>query len=179
MDDDKPPARRFVLKPKEVDPTEKPSVLGDGTLISAALMHRENEQAEAKALARKEGEAAAAHLQPQEAAELPAGFKAKELDPLNPPAIEGDDSAIRVHDMLRQNRRAAALKVPELIAMPKRRVSRRTRDFLILVGVAGGCAALLCVGFRHDREVIALALGSIAFITLALAWILYGVMDNY
>ena len=153
MDEDKPPVRRLVLRPKEIIPTEERSLPGDGSAISVSLMHRQNEIAEAKAVGMSSGEQA-------------------------PPAAR-DEAAIRVHDILRQNLIAAADPRSELIAMPARRTSRRNRDFMLVLGVALAVAGALSFVFREDRRVIALALVGVVVLTLVLAWILYGVMEKY
>jgi hypothetical protein len=153
MDEDKPPVRRLVLRPKEIIPTEERSLPGDGSAISVSLMHRQNEIAEAKAVG------------------MPSGEQA-------PPAAR-DEAAIRVHDILRQNLIAAADPRSELIAMPARRTSRRNRDFMLVLGVALAAAGALSFVFREDRRVIALALVGVVVLTLVLAWILYGVMEKY
>ena len=153
MDDDKPIGRRLVLRPKVITPTEERSLPGDGTAISVALIHRENQLA-------------------QERAARPAGEG-------RPAPAPDDDSAIRVRDMLRQNHAAPGGSGPELIAMPVRRRSRRNRDFAVLLAVAIGASGALALVFRDDGRVIALALSGIAFVALILAWILFGVMDNY
>jgi hypothetical protein len=153
MDEDKPPVRRLVLRPKEIIPTEERSLPGDGSAISVSLMHRQNEIAEAKAVGMSSGEQA-------------------------PPAAR-DEAAIRVHDILRQNLIAAADPRSELIAMPARRTSRRNRDFMLVLGVALAAAGALSFVFREDRRVIALALVGVVVLTLVLAWILYGVMEKY
>ena len=49
MDDELPPVRRLALKPKEIFPTEERSLPGDGTALSVELMHRMNQDAEARA----------------------------------------------------------------------------------------------------------------------------------
>lgn len=153
MDEEKPPARRLVLKPREVVPTEERSLPGDGTAISVGLIHSQNKVAEAKA-------AAAVRPDPE-------------------PEAAQDPDAIKVHDMLRQNLMAAADPKSELIAMPARRGSRRNRDFALVMGVAIAAMGLLALVSRGDPRVMALALVGIGTLALVLAWIIYFVMDRY
>ena len=81
--------------------------------------------------------------------------------------------------MLQANRAAAIHAGPELIAMPPRRKSRRNRDFVLLLSCAVLCFGSLAAVFKHDMQVVALALFGIVFLTVILGWIMYGVMDRY
>jgi hypothetical protein len=152
MDEETPPVRRLKLRPNEPLPTEERSLPGDGTAFSVSLAHHQNEIAEAKAAA---------------------------LPKVEQPPPPEDPEAIRIHDMLRQNLRAAQDPRSELIAMPERRRSRRNRDFLMLVGAALVADLVLSLIFRKDLRVIALAQAAIGTLTAMLAWIIYGVMDHY
>jgi hypothetical protein len=176
MNDEKPPIRRLVLKPRDVDPVDKLSRPGDGTAISVRLIHLENRQAAERAAGKWLGD-------PQPLAESPepvgSPFKPKEITPIDPPSPAGDASAISVAGMLRANRSAAADSGPELIAMPRRRKSRRHRDFILLVSCAFLSVGALAAVFRHDLQMVGLALLGIVFLTVILAWIMYGVMDRY
>lgn len=179
MDDKPPPARRLELKPKDIIPSDSASRPGDGTEISVPLMLRENRLAEARAAgARPLG----SEPGPPDAGEHPgpsSPFRAKEITPVDPPSPAGDPEAIRVDDILRQNRIAAHESEPRLIAMPVRRRSRRNRDFTVILAMAAIIGGGLALVFRQNGQVAALALTGVAFLTLILAWILYGVMDNY
>lgn len=179
MDDEKPPVRRLGLKPREVILTDTVSRTGDGTEISIPLMLMENQLAEAR-LARegpriRSEPATAAAESPGE----PSVFKQKEIVHTDQPALPGDEEAIAVDDILRQNHAAARASEPELIAMPVRRRSRRSRDFAVILVTAASAAGILATVFRHDLPVIGLALAGIAFATLIFTWILFGVMDKY
>jgi hypothetical protein len=179
MDDPTPPPRRLVLKQKDVEPTDKAARPGDGTAISVRLIHLGNRLAEERAAGQTPGESGQRAEGPSYAEALPPGFKHKEIAPLDPPVKPGDEEAIHVPDILRANRLAADELGPELIAMPVPRRSRRNRDFLVLVACALLCTGTLAFVFRADRQIVALALFGIVFLTVILAWILYGVMDRY
>jgi hypothetical protein len=186
MDDKEPPTRRLVLKPKEVVPTDTVSRPGDGTAISVRLMHATNRVAEEKGRIAEaassdfgwEGLPRKAAAGPDEPGAAPV-FKLKEIEPTDPPSFPGDESAISVHGMLQRNRRAVAESVPELIAMPPRRSSKRHRDFALVIGVAALAFGSLALVFRHDLQIVGLAAFAIVFTTAILAWVIYGVMDHY
>ena len=186
MDDKEPPIRRLVLKPKEVIPTDSVSRPGDGTAISVRLMHKENQIAEEKgqiAEARTaefgwEGLPRKSTAGPDDPEMSPA-FRPKEIAPIDPPSFPGDESAISVQEMLHRNQLAADESLPELIAMPGRRSSRRHRDFAVILGVAIVSFGSLALVFRHDLQIVGLATFGIVFATAILGWIVYGVMDHY
>ncbi|HMD61716.1 MAG TPA: hypothetical protein VKG78_09800, partial [Opitutaceae bacterium] len=133
-DDEKPPARRFVLKPMEVVPTDTPARPGDGTAISIPLMHRQNEIAELRSsLGRRDDSAP----DPGGAQRGSPFLAPREITPTDPRACPGDGTAISVELILKGNRIAAGTREPEAIALPRRKVSRRTRDFALLMALAG------------------------------------------
>ncbi|HEY4989137.1 MAG TPA: hypothetical protein VII09_04980 [Opitutaceae bacterium] len=173
MDDEKPPVRRLVLKQREVIPVDTVARAGDGTAMSVPLIHQMNKIAAAKH--EPLAEASPAPVGP----ELSPRFKLPEITPLDPPSPPGDEDAITVAGMLNRNHVAAVDTGPELIAMPKPRKSKRHRDFILILGLAGISVGSLAAVFRHDRQVMALALFGIVFLTVILAWIMYGVMDRY
>jgi hypothetical protein len=178
MDDPKPAPRRLVLKAKEVIPLDGPSRPGDGTAISVDLMHRQNRLAEERAPGAVPADPPGPELPATVPGEAPI-FKLKDVTPLDPPSSAGDEGAISVEGILRQNRFAAASAEPELIAMPVPRKSRRHREFVLILAVAVASVGGLMLVFRHDREMVALGLFGIVFLTLIRAWIMYGVMDRY
>lgn len=162
MDDEKPQVRRLTLKPKEIVQTETVARPGDGSAISVKLMHLENRNAEA---------------QPRpEPIPFKARNPAEDAQPDVPFVVETDDT-ISVHDILQENRLAAA--EPEIIAMPVHRRSRRNRDFMLIVGTAIAFTGILAFVFRENRELVGLGMFIIVFMTAVLAWIMYGVMDRY
>jgi hypothetical protein len=177
MDDETPPARRLTLKPKEVIPTDQIARPGDGTAISVQLMHRANKLADDKR-AGIEPDMAAAHpgsvpqaastpLQPEPEAPAPAAL------PETPP-----DEVIDVSDMLRANQLAANDR-EGLIAMPKPRRSRRRQDFALILGIGAAATGVLMVVFRADTQIVAMGMFAIVFLTVILAWVMFGVMDKY
>jgi hypothetical protein len=176
MDDENPPVRRLVLKHKDVDPVDKVARPGDGTTISVRLMHLENKLAAGRSAPLSPSDSANPPVCPEGMSPI---FKRAEIAPTDPPAFEGDESAISVSSMLRANREAAIDAGPELIAMPPRRKSRRHRDFVMLLSCAVLSFGSLAAVFRHDMQIVALALFIIVFVTVILAWIMYGVMDRY
>jgi hypothetical protein len=178
MDEEKPPVRRLVLKHREITPVDTVARTGDGTAISVQLIHQQNRLADERHAASAVGAA--------EPAPAPAGppgvsspFKLPEITPLDPPSPPGDADAITVAGMLNRNHAAAIDSGPELIAMPKPRASRRHRDFVFILGVATASVGTLLAVFRHDRQMVGLGLFGIVFLTVILAWIMYGVMDRY
>lgn len=175
--DEKTPIRRLVLKKSDVEPVDKVARPGDGTAISVRLIHLENKLAADKPLMPVQVEGAETML-PTDETGAPI-FKLREITPLDPPSIPGDEAAISVSDILQENRVAAFDTEPQLIAMPPRRRSRRNRDFVALVSLALLSVGVLAIVFRNDRQVVALALFGIVFLTVILAWIMYGVMDRY
>jgi hypothetical protein len=174
MDDENPPVRRLVLKKKDVDPVDKVARPGDGTAISVRLIHLENMLASERPAVRPNDTETVAV-----GSDLPPVFRPKEVTPTDPPSFEGDASAISVSGMLQANRAAMDDSGPQLIAMPPRRKSRRDRDFILLLSCAIISIGTLALLFRSDMQFVALALFVIVFITVILAWIMYGVMDRY
>ena len=179
MDDKTPPTRRFVLKPKEVIPTDSVSRPGDGTAVSVRLMHKDNQIAEERLSgAGWEGLPKTVPDGPDSAVGSPV-FKPKEIAHTDSPSFPGDEAAISVQEMLQRNRIALDASSPELIAMPPRRKSRRHRDFAVVLGVAAGSFGLIAAVFRHDLQIVGLAAFGVVFTTAIFAWIIYGVMDHY
>jgi hypothetical protein len=179
MEDEKPPTRRLVLKQKDVDPVDTVARPGDGTAISVRLIHLQNRNAAERAPGTWLADAA------QDPPGSDAGdggssiFRPKEITPIDLPSQAGDEEAISVSGMLESNRAAAHALEPELIAMPPRRKSRRNRDFMLLIACALLSVGSLAVVFREDRQIVALSLFGIVFLTVILAWVMYGVMDRY
>jgi hypothetical protein len=175
MSEEEPFPRRLTLKPTEVEPVDKVSRPGDGTAISVKLIHRENQLASERPPGAWPGDPA-----PHSAgAGDPSIFKMPEITLTDTPAQLGDGEAITVHAMLNRNHSAARDSEPELIAMPPRRKSRRRRDLALVMGVAVVSAGVLAAVFRHDTQVVGLALFGIVFVTVILVFIMYGVMDRY
>jgi hypothetical protein len=177
MEDEKPPVRRLTLKPKEVIPTDQVARPGDGTAISVQLMHRENKLADDK----REG------VEPDSEAPYPGAAPSPAAVPFQPAPADAEpgetpqppaDEPMEVGDMLRANQMAAN-EAEGLIAMPPPRRSRRRQDFMVLLGLAAGATAVLMVVFRQDEQVMALGMFAIVFLTVILAWVMFGIMDKY
>ncbi|MEO6874681.1 MAG: hypothetical protein ABI222_07655 [Opitutaceae bacterium] len=84
-----------------------------------------------------------------------------------------------VHAMLRANLAKAEAKGLNAVRAQPRRTSRRTRDYwLLLIGGNLLVIGLLCV---MSKNVMTLAFGfsAMVFCSLALTWIMWGVLDDY
>ncbi len=178
-DDEDPPIRRFALKPKEVTPTERAARPGDGTAISVELIHRQNRIAAERSSLRKGGDSP---QPPADAGGEPGGspsFGLKEITRADPPALPGDGTAISVELIHRQNRIAGERRGPEIVALPPRRRSKRTRDFILLVTVAGLMTGALVMQLPRTPGTLVMWLVFTGVIAMLLAWVMFGVMDDY
>lgn len=179
MDDPPPLKPRLALKAREVDPVDTVARTGDGTEISVKLMHKVNQLAEQRPPGSLMGDPAA----PPPAADGlegdPSVFRQKEITLTDPPYAVDDEEAISVSGMLHRNHAAAIDSGPKLIAMPVRRRSKRSRDFIVLLSGALLSVGVLGVFFRDDKQMVALALFGIVFLTVILTWVMYGIMDRY
>lgn len=179
-DDENPPVRRLVLKPREIERTDPSARPGDGTAISVALMHRQNEIAAEKSSPLRKWDDPAES--PPDAADGPAGtpvFGSKEITPTEASARPGDGTAISVGLIHRQNRIAAEKLGAEIVAMPPRRRSRRTRDFLFLVVLAAAVVSLFLLQLPRTRGTLIMGLVIVGYAAALLAWVMFGVMDDY
>jgi len=175
-DEERPPGRRLTLKPKEIEKTETAARPGDGTAISVALMHRQNQIAEArKSLGRRDGGPPPAPGAPGGSAPLAP----KQVEPTEVAARPGDGTAISVALIHRQNRLAEERRGPQLVALPRRRMSKRTRDFWFLVMLAGLVVGVFLTQLPWTRATLVLGLVLVGFAAGMLAWVMFGVMDDY
>jgi hypothetical protein len=177
MEEEKPQVRRLALKVKEVDPVDKVARPGDGTAISVQLMHQANRNA--RVLPRSPLPDADESTTGGWDAVGDPSVKSTEDAAAAPTPPGGDDPAITVEGILRANRVAEDDSTPELIAMPARRKSRRNRDFVLLILCALSSWGILAFVFRSDMQMVGLALFGIVFLTVILAWVMYGIMDRY
>jgi hypothetical protein len=177
MDEEKPPVRRLTLKPREVVPTDQAARSGDGTAISVQLMHRENKLADDKRAGMEPDMAAPHPGSPPETAPAAPVRGGETPAPAGLPEAQAD-GVIDVSDMLRANQLAANDR-EGLIEMPKPRRSRRRQDFALLLGIGAAATAVLLVVFRSDTQIVAMGIFAIAFLTVILAWVMFGVMDKY
>jgi hypothetical protein len=178
MDEENPPVRRFQLKAKEVEPVDKVARPGDGTAISVRLMHLQNNLASDRKI-QSPDDADRPAPAGEGAAGAPPIFRQRDFVPIDPPAAAGDENAISVESILLRNRAAAHEKESQLIAMPPRRRSRRHRDFVVVLLVAAGSGGILAAVFRDNMQIVGMALLGIVFLTVILAWVIYGIMDRY
>jgi hypothetical protein len=178
-DEETPPVRKLVLKPKEITRTDAASRLGDGTEISIRLMHKQNEIAEQKGAYRRATNPPIDGPAAQLEATVPSGFAPKAFDLTETRSIPGDGTEVSASLILQGNRIMEARHAPEIIAMPARRRSKRTRDFLLMVALIAGGVGGLQLMLPVTVGSLMLCLFLVVFCSAALAWILFGVMDDY
>lgn len=169
MPDEKPPPSKFVLKQKEVEILNPRSLPGDGTAISVGLMHRQNRNAE---------ELGGPSLEPGNAPAVPAGFKPKEIAPMDRPGGSGEDGPIVVADMLRANLKADERSGWARISLKVRRRIRHHRDFLLIAGTTDLFLGFL-VAKLDDPFTFVCGISGITLVTTYAAWHLYVVGDPY
>jgi hypothetical protein len=179
MDDEKPSTKHLVLKPKEIVPIDSVARAGDGQAISVQLIHRQNQLAEERAAERRRTQAPFPAGSGASAPALPPVFKPKEVVPLDPPSHAGDEEAIRVPDILLANRIAEVESGwGRIFFRKRRRISRRTRDFLIVVGPLD-VGILLFMRWALNAVSFIFGIAAVTLVTSTLAWIMFVVMDEY
>ena len=176
MEFEKPETKHLVLKPKVIVPTDKPTVPGEESAISAQSIHAQNEQAEMRRKKAKGRKPLA--LPATTAPALSPVFKATEITAVNAPARPGDEEAINVTDILLQNRIAEEKSGWGRLKIWRRRKSKRGRDFLIIVGGIDLSIALL-VKVMPSGVTLVYGLSAITLATTTLGWIMFFVMDDY
>ena len=179
MDEEKPSTKHLVLKPKEIVPIDGLSRPGDGQAISVQLIHKQNEIAEQKAAARKGTQAPFPLALGGNEPPLSPAFKPKDIVPMDQPSHPDDEEAIRVPDILLQNRIAEMESGWGRIRHGKRRlISRRTRDFLLIVGLAD--LAVVCFIRRYlDAISMVYGISAVTLLSTTVAWVMFVVMDDY
>jgi len=177
MDDEKPDTRHLVLKPKEITPMDPAARPGDGTAISVQLMHKVNALAEQKSLKRKRHERGPLAGLSDPGPALPPVFKPKEITPLDPPVKPGDEEAIRVPDILLENRVAEEKSGWRPVRGGRRR-SRRNRDFFLVVGSVD-LAIAAYIKVMSDTVSTIYGIAAITLVTSTTAWIMFVVNDDY
>jgi hypothetical protein len=178
MEFEKPETKHLVLKPKVVALTDKPTVPGEESAISAQSIHAQNEQADMRREKAKGRKSSAPALPTAADAALPSVFKAREITTVNAPARAGDDEAINVGDILLQNRVAEERSGWGRLKKWRRRKSKRGRDFLIIVGAIDLSIALL-VKVMPSGVTLVYGISAITLATTTLGWIMFVVMDDY
>lgn len=100
----------------------------------------------------------------------------------NMPLLTGNAAANRdneIHALLRENlARANAAGLNDL-APQKRRRSRRWRDYLLSILLVNGAIIALVLWLGVNAVTFVFGLGGIAIVTTGLAWVMFGVMDDY
>ena len=85
-----------------------------------------------------------------------------------------------VHGLLNLNRQRAQQVERDKIIIGPQRASRRKRDFWLLVACAfGGCIGFTGLVSGFNPAVMLFGLGAGVFLTVALTWIMWFVMDDY
>jgi hypothetical protein len=176
MEFEKPDTSHLVLKPKEIVPTDSRALPGDGTAISVRLIHKQNQVAEEKASKERRGSRAPAPGKPP--VPPPPGFKAIEIERVNPTVHTGGEGAINVPEMLQENRNIEVESGLADVSHPKKRKSRRIRDFILL---AGSIDAAIIIYVRVMQNPVAFVYGiaGVTLVTSTFAWIMFVVMDDY
>jgi hypothetical protein len=174
---EKPDTSHLVLKPKEIVPTDRRALPGDGTAISVQLIHGQNRIAEEKASEGKRRGRPAAPAKPA-AAPPPPGFKAAEIERVNPAVRPDDEEAISVPEILKENKIAEVESGLADVKPPQRRKSRRNRDFILLVGTID-TAIIIYMRVMQDTVAFVYGIAGITLVTSMSAWIMYVVNEDY
>lgn len=177
MEFEKPDTSHLALKPKEIVPTDSRSLPGDGKAISVQLIHQQNRIAEEKASKRKKRDSRPPLLGGAQGGP-PPGFKESDIDRVNVPALPGDGEAVNVPEMLRENVAAEVDSGVAGVRPRKRRLSRRTRDFALLVGSIDA-AIIVYVRIAANPLAFAYGIAGITLVTSTIAWVTFVVMDDY
>jgi hypothetical protein len=177
MDFEKPDTSHLVLKPKEIVPTDSRSLPGDGKAISVRLIHAQNRIAEEKASTRKKQRGAPPPLLGKEPGP-PPGFRASEIDRVNAPALPGDEDAVSVPGILQENVAAEVESGLARVTPRKRRLSRRTRDFVLLVGSIDA-AIIVYMKIAPSTVTFVYGIAGITLVTSMIGWVAFVVMDDY
>jgi len=168
---EKPDTSHLVLKPKEVILTDRRAVPGDGTAISVQLIHEQNRIAQEKASKGRRRGRPAAPGKPAVALAPPPGFKAVEIERVNPSVRPDDEEAISVPEMLKENKIAEVESGLADVKRPKKRKSRRNRDFILLVGTID-TAIIIYMTIMQDTVAFVYGIAGITLVTSMSAWII-------
>jgi hypothetical protein len=178
MEFEKPKTDHLVLKPKVIDPTDKPAAAGDESRISVQKIHAENVRAEALRKSGERGSISPPSAHPAGEPSVPMGFKLKEFETFNEVARPQDEEAVSVDEILLENRIAEEKSGWGRIKSWRRRKSRRARDFLIVVGTFDLAIALM---MKTDPNVVTTIYGiaGITLVTSTVGWVMFFVVDPY
>ncbi len=97
------------------------------------------------------------------------------------PAPQGKKPAAaenEVHGILRANLAAENAKGLNQVVV-KKRPSRRKRDYWLLLVSWNLLVAVIVIGQRGNHIVLTLGVSAAVFVSVALTWIMWGIMDNY
>jgi hypothetical protein len=178
MEFEKPKTDHLVLKPKVVDPTDKPAGAGDGSRISVQKIHAENVLAEALRKKGKRGNLKAPTGDTYGQPPLPKGFKLNEFEVFNDVARPQDEDAVSVDEILLENRVAEDRSGWGRILDWRRRKSRRGRDLIIVVGTFDLTVALF-IKFSPGATSVIYGVAAITLFTSMVSWIMLFVVDPY
>ena len=106
----------------------------------------------------------------------PLRLGSRQFDLTDTRSMPGEGTEISVKLMQQAN--LLANPEPEITPMPKV-VSRRNRDFLVVLCAAFVSVAVLSFYFRSSPEVAGVAFLFIGMATAVCAWVMYGIMDRY
>ncbi|HEY5227697.1 MAG TPA: hypothetical protein VIJ19_04095 [Opitutaceae bacterium] len=177
MEFEKPETKHLVLKPKVIVPTDTTVPQGDASRISVQKIHAQNVQAEKKKFIGGRGPAPAPLALPDKPS-IPPGFKHREIEVLNEMADPDDIDAVNIPEILLENRIAEEQSGWGQIRRWGKRRSRRTRDFLIVVGTTDILIGLLMKTVESPMMVV-YGLSAITLVTVCVGWIMFFVMDPY
>ena len=175
---EKPDTSHLVLKPKEVEPTDRRAMAGDGTAISVRLIHGQNRLAEEKAARERPGGSPPVAGKAPAAPAPPPGFKEAEIERVNPPARPDDEGAVSVPQMLRENRVAEVESGLADVKPKKKRRSRRNRDFILIVGTIDA-ALVAYIRVMQNPFSFIYGIAGITLVTSTVAWMMFVVNDDY
>jgi hypothetical protein len=179
MDDDKPSTKHLVLKPKEIVPVDSVARPGDGNAISVQLIHQQNQIAEQKAAARKKTKAPFPLALGGNEPPLSPAFKPKEIVLTDEPTRPDDEEAIRVPDILLQNKIAEMESGWGSLRHKRRRlISRRTRDFFLIVGLADVAIVWFMRTYMNAVSMV-YGVSAVTLLSTTVAWVMFVVMDDY
>lgn len=104
-------------------------------------------------------------------------LKPKVFERVNVPAREPAPTPTSVHQVLEQNKQVAAQFEKPLEFRP--RPNQRRKDYLILMFVGNGLIGLGLLLLPKNIMITAFAISAIVVFSLAVTWVVYGVMDRY
>lgn len=180
MDDEKPSTRQFVLKPKDIKPINAPARPDDPGAISVEAIHEQNRLADERRRREK-----SRFVQPADDAPVPVEsdvtghvLRPKEIERLNTPAKPDDEDAIHVPSILKENTTVEQESGYAALTHRKRRMSRRTRDFFLVV-IPFDLTVFAVMRSQSNPAVLIFGIGAMVLATVSGAWIMFFVMDDY